>query len=116
MSDLDTMKAIHVSASTRDVETQLRRNQQDHPTPARDTFQKTFALISALQDSGCRAPLQEQTVLSEKEQGFHKKYAAYKAKIQRGNTRSNTQKMSEGRVLLRNVKGPKPYISYAVFP
>jgi hypothetical protein len=120
MSDLDAMRAIHNSASINDVETRLREDQQDHleaaASPARDIFQKTFALISALQDSGCRAPLQEQTVLSEKERHFREKYAAHKAKIQRGNVRSNLKKICEGRVLLRNVKDPKPYISYAFSP
>jgi hypothetical protein len=118
MLDPEIMKAIHVSASIRDVETRRRKDQQhylDAAPPARDIFQKSLALISALQDLGCGAPVQEPTVLSEKERYFREKYAAHKMKTQRGHARFDMKATCEGRILLHNANGSKPYISYAIF-
>lgn len=118
MLNPEIMKAIHVSANISDGESRLRNDQQYHldaASPARDTFQKTLALICALQDSGCRAPVQEQTVLSEKERYFREKYAEHKMKTQRGSAGLNMKETCQGRVLLHNASGPKPYISYAIF-
>ena len=79
----EIMKAIHVSANISDVESRLRKDQQYHldaASPTRDIFQKTLALICSLQDSGCRVPVLEQTVLLEKKRYFREKYAAHKMK------------------------------------
>lgn len=113
MSDLESMRAVHLSASREDVKARLRQDRQQHintMSPTRDIFEKTLAFISALQLNGCRAPLYEPTILSLREQEIHSAFAAHKARMQRGYTPLN--QMCEGRLHLLYTAEDAPYIRY----
>jgi len=71
MSDLASIKVIHICASREDIKKQLGRDRQqklDLASPTRDVFEKTLALISALQKNGCPGPLYEPTFMSPEEE------------------------------------------------
>ena len=113
MSDLESMRAVHLSASREDVKARLRQDRQQHintMSPTRDIFEKTLAFISALQLNGCRAPLYEPTILSLREQEIHSVFATHKARMQRGYTPLN--QMCEGRLRLLYTAEDAPYIRY----
>ena len=96
MSNLESMRAVHLSASREDVKARLQQDRQQHintMSPTRDIFEKTLVFISALQLNGCHAPLQlngcraplhEPTILSVREQEIHSAFAAHKTRMQRG--------------------------------
>jgi hypothetical protein len=92
MSDQDQMSSSHTSASREDIKGRLRKDRQhriDTASPTRDIFQKTTALISALQLLGCRGPMHkstDSTLVSGWEQEMCDLLAAHKATIQRGFT------------------------------
>ena len=101
MSDIESMKAVHVSASREDIRARLRRDRQQHidtMSPTRDIFEKTFALISALQLNGCQAPLCEPTVFSAQEEDNRSTFAFHKSRMQRGY--APLKKTCEGRLYL----------------
>lgn len=111
MSDIESMKAVHVSASREDIKARLHRDRQQHidnMSPTRDIFEKTFAFISALHLNGCQAPLCEPTVLSAREEDIRSAFAFHKSRMQRGYI--PLKKKCEGRLyLLYTVEGV-PYI------
>lgn len=111
MSDIESMKAVHTSASREDIKARLHRDRQQHidtMSPTRDIFEKTSAFISALQLNGCRAPLCEPTLLSAQEEDIRSAFAVHKSRMQRGYT--PLKKTCEGRLcLLYTVEGV-PYI------
>jgi len=113
ISDLESMRAVHLSASREDVKARLRQDRQQHintMSPTQDIFEKTLAFISALQLNGCRAPLYEPTILSVREQEIHSAFAAHKAHMQRGYTPVN--KICEGQLHLLYTAEDAPYIQY----
>ena len=85
MSDLESMKAVHVSASREDIKAQLCQDWQQHidtMSPTRDIFEKTLAFISALQLNGYCAPLCELTLLSAQEEDICSAFAFHKSQMQ----------------------------------
>lgn len=116
MSDQDLMLSSHTSASREDINERLRKDRQhriDTASPTRDIFQKTIALISALQILGCRGPMHESTLVSgwDSEQEITDLLAAHKATIQRGFTPK--QPLCSGRLELQySGINLKPYIQY----
>lgn len=113
MSDQDLMVSSHTSASREDVNERLRKDRQhriDTASPTRDIFQKTTALISALQLLGCRGPEHESTfAASGREQEINDILAAHKAIIQRGFTSKHP--LCSGRLQLwYSTLNSKPYI------
>jgi hypothetical protein len=111
MSDLESMKAVHVSASREDIKARLRQDWQQHidtMSPTRDIFEKTSAFISALQLNGCRAPLCEPTVLSAREEEIHSAFAFHRSRMQRGYT--PLKKTCEGQLYLLYTIEEAPYI------
>lgn len=81
MSDQDLMSSSHTSASREDIKGRLCKDCQhriDTTSPTRDIFQKTTALISALQLLGCRGPMHES------------RYYAATGERRRRSTRSHT--------------------------
>lgn len=114
MSDQDLMLSSHTSASREDVNERLRKDRQhkiDTASPTRDIFQKTTALISALQILGCRGPMHESRLVSSWEQEIADLLAAHKATIQRGFTPKHP--LCSGRLeLWYGSVNLKPYIQY----
>jgi hypothetical protein len=111
MSDQDLMSSSHMSASREDIKSRLHKDRQhriDTISPTRDIFQKTTALISALQLLGCRGPMHKSTpvTVSSWEQVV---LAANKEMIQRGFTPKHP--LCSGRLELRySSVNLKPYI------
>jgi hypothetical protein len=118
MSDQDLMSSSHTSASREDIKGRLCKDRQhriDTASPTRDIFQKTTALISALQLLGCCGPMHESTLVSGSgwEQEIRDLLVAHKATIQRGFNPKNP--LCSGRLELwydRRVDSinSKPYI------
>ena len=119
MSDLTSMKTVHICASREDIKTQLSRYRQqkiDTASPTRDVFEKTLAFISALQKNGCPAPLQEPTILSPEEEESRNDFLEHVAKIKRGYTPQAGQRRCEGRLYLMHTNDGFPYIRWAGSP
>ena len=114
MSDLTSMKAVHIRASREDIKTRLGRDRQqklDSASPTRDVFEKTLAFISALQKNGCPGPLYEPTFLSPEEEESRNSFLEHAAKIRRGYTPG--KKTCEGRLYLLHTNDGFPYIRWA---
>lgn len=111
MSDLTSMKTIHICASREAIKMRLSRDRQqklDTASPTRDVFEKTLAFISALQKNGCPAPHHEPTFLSQEEEQSRNAFLEHAVKIQRGYTPS--QRRCEGRLYLMHTNDGYPYI------
>ena len=105
------MKTIHTSASRKDLENRLlndRENRLAMASPTCDIFLKTGALIAALRNIGCRAPIQETTQLSPAEHKHAQLIAEHQSKLRRGYM-PHTE-MCKGRIGLKYNKHGKPLI------
>lgn len=119
MSDLTSMKTVHICASQEDIKTRLGRDRQqklDTASPTRDLFEKTLAFISAFQKNGCPAPFHEPTFLSQEEEGARHAFLEHAVKIQQGYTLAGDQRRCEGRLHLMHTNDGFPYIRWAGLP
>ena len=114
MSDQHLMSSLasHTSASHEDIKGRLHKDRQhriENTSPTRDIFQKTTALISALQLLGCCGPMHESTLVSSWEKEISDLMDAHKAKIQRGFTPKHP--LCNGRLeLWYSSVNSKPYL------
>jgi hypothetical protein len=116
-SDVEALKTEHVSASRNDILARLlcdREMRVAEGSPTRDIFTKTAALITALRNVGCRAPAQEETILSLGEHEVYNHLHEHQTKLRRGYIPKNDT--CSGRLSLDYNNQGRPLIMYVYNP